>query len=153
MTSSHEQKRTLFFCPSASLVLGYYPFISLEDHGCKISGLLTPSTHFLIFFNLGLKRENLKKKWERGFLDEQKQANMAIFVSRPQVSRTISQGSMIFFHTADISVMCISLLTNSVGLKSLELQMFQHWWFYVHHSSKHKVVRPLLINYMPVSII
>ena len=60
-------------------------------------------------------------------MDRQKQANMAIFVSHPQVSLTISQGSIIFFHIEDMSVMCLSLLTNSVGLKGKELQMFQHW--------------------------
>ena len=52
---------------------------------------------------------------------------MAIFVARPQVSLTISQGSIIFFHTEDMSVVCLPLLTNSVGLKGKELQMFQHW--------------------------
>ena len=56
------------------------------------------------------------------FLDGQKQANMAIFVGRLQVSLTISQGSIIFFLLEDISVMCLSLLTNSVGLKVKELQ-------------------------------
>ena len=55
-------------------------------------------------------------------MDGQKQANMAIFVGRPQVSLTISQGSIIFFLLEDMSVMCLSLLTNSVGLKGKELQ-------------------------------
>ena len=53
-----------------------------------------------------------------------KQANMAIFVSLPQVSLTISQGSIIFSQIEDMSVMCLSLLTNSIGLKDKELQMF-----------------------------
>ena len=51
------------------------------------------------------------------FLDGQKQANMAIFVGDTQVSLTISQGSIIFFLLEDMSVMCLSLLTNSVGFK------------------------------------
>ena len=48
---------------------------------------------------------------------------MAIFVGDPQVSPTISQGSIIFFLLEDMSVMCLSLLTNSVGptVKELEL--------------------------------
>ena len=33
------------------------------------------------------------------------------------VSLTISQGSIIFFLLEDMSVMCLSLLTNTVGLK------------------------------------
>ena len=37
-------------------------------------------------------------------MDGQKQANMAIFVSRPQVSLAISQGSIIFFLLEDIPV-------------------------------------------------
>ena len=49
---------------------------------------------------------------------------MAIFGARPQVSLPISQGSIIFFLLEDISVMCLSLLTNFVGLKGEELQMF-----------------------------
>ena len=49
---------------------------------------------------------------------------MAIFVSRPQVSLTISHGTIIFFHTEDMSVMCLSSLTNSVGLRGGELEFF-----------------------------
>ena len=60
-------------------------------------------------------------------MDGQKQANMAIFVSRPQVSLTISQGSIIFFLLEDMSVMCLSLGTKCVRLKGKELQMFKHW--------------------------
>ena len=51
-----------------------------------------------------------------------KQANISIFVPRPQVSLTISQGSIIFFLLEDMSVKCLSLLTNTVGLKGEELQ-------------------------------
>ena len=54
-------------------------------------------------------------------MDGQKQENMAIFVSRLQVSLTTSQGSIIFFLLEDMSVMCLPLLTNSVGLKGKEL--------------------------------
>ena len=59
-------------------------------------------------------------------MDGQKQANMAIFVARPQVSQAISQGSIIFFLLEDMSVMCLFFfsLTNSVGLKGKELQFF-----------------------------
>ena len=60
-------------------------------------------------------------------MDGQKQANMATFVSRPQVSLTISQGSIIFFLLEDMSVMCLFSLTNSVGLKGKELQFFENW--------------------------
>ena len=122
MTSSHEQKTTLFFfCPSVTLVLGYSSFISLEDLGCKISGLLTPFKHFLIFWISAGNGRIWRKSEKRGFLDGQKQANMAIFVSRPQVSLMISQGSIIFSLIEDMSVMCLSLLTNCVGLKDKEL--------------------------------
>ena len=84
------------------------------------------------------------------FLDGQKQANMAIFVGGPQVSLPISQGSIIFFLLEDMSVMCLSLLTNSVGLKGKELQ---NVLALVIFCTKDKVIRTLLINYMPVSII
>ena len=57
-------------------------------------------------------------------MDGQKQANMAIFVTRPQVSLTISQGSIIFFLLEDMSVMCLSLLTNSVGFEGKKLEFF-----------------------------
>ena len=49
---------------------------------------------------------------------------MAIFVACPQFSLPISQGSIIFFLLEDMSVVCLSLLMNSVGLKGKELQMF-----------------------------
>ena len=48
---------------------------------------------------------------------------MAIFVGDPQVSPTISQGSIIFFLLEDMSLMCLSLLTNSVGLTVKELEL------------------------------
>ena len=51
---------------------------------------------------------------------------MALFVARPQVSLAISQSSFIFFLIEDMSVMCLSLLTNSVGLKGKELQFFEN---------------------------
>ena len=47
-----------------------------------------------------------RKSEKRGFLDGQKQANMAIFVGDPQVFLAICQGSIIFFpvtgHVSDV---------------------------------------------------
>ena len=48
---------------------------------------------------------------------------MAIFVGDPQVFLTICKGSIIFFLLQDMSVMCLSLLTNSVGLTVKELEL------------------------------
>ena len=79
---------------------------------------------FLFFWISAWNGKIWRKSEKRGILDGQKQANMAIFMSRPQVSLTISQGSIIFFLLEDMSVMCLSLLTNSVGLKGKELQFF-----------------------------
>ena len=76
---------------------------------------------WLFFGILAGNRRIWRKSEERGFLDGQKQANMAIFVARPQVSLAISQGSIIFFLFEDMSVMCLFLLTNSVGLEGEEL--------------------------------
>ena len=58
-------------------------------------------------------------------MDGQKQANMAIFVARPQVFLTISQGSIILFPLEDMSVMCLSL-TKCVRLKGKKLQFFEN---------------------------
>ena len=60
---------------------------------------------FEFWLETGEFEEKVKK---RGFLDGQKLANMAIFVGDPQVSLTISQGSIIFFLLEDMSVMCLS---------------------------------------------
>ena len=118
MTSSHEQKTTLFFYLSVRHArVRVFFFISLENLGCKISGLLTPFKHFFIFWISAGNGRIWRKSEKRGFLDGQKQTNMAIFVSRPQVSLTISQGSIIFSLIEDMSVMCLSLLINYVGLK------------------------------------
>ena len=67
-----------------------------------------------------------KKVKKTGFLDGQKNAKFLFFVQVHMVSLTISQGSIIFFLLEDISVMCFSLLTNTVGLKGKELQMISH---------------------------
>ena len=107
MTSSHEQKTTLFFfCPSVTLVLGYSSFISLEDLGCKISGLLTPFKHFFIFLNFGWKRENLKKKWKKRFFGWAKTGKHGYFWVTPTGLPDDFSGFYYFFpdrrHVSDV---------------------------------------------------
>ena len=69
------------------LVLGYSSFINLEDLGCKISGLLTLLGTRFYFFGFRLEMED------------------------------DFSGFYYFFLVEDMSVMCLSLLTNSVGLE------------------------------------
>ena len=52
---------------------------------------------------------------------------MGIFVPCPQVSLTISQGSIIFFLIEDMSVMCLSLVTKCIRFMGKELQYFENW--------------------------
>ena len=128
MTSSHEQKRTLFFYLSVRHALFRVLFLhQFGRHWAQNIGFVdTNRVDVVLFWILAGNGRIWRKSEKRGFLDGQKQANMAIFVARPQVSLTISQGSIIFFLLEDMSVMCLSLLTNSVGLKGKELQMFSH---------------------------
>ena len=154
MTSSHEQKKTLFFYLSVRQglfrVLLFHQF---GRHWAQNIGFVDHEWIIWLFFRILAGNGRIWRKSEKiGFLVGQKQANMAIFVARPQVSLTISQSSIIFFLLEDMSVICLSLLTNSVGLKDKELQMVSHRWFSVRHSSNQKVIRTLSINYMPVSI-
>ena len=72
---------------------------------------------------MGEFEEKVKKEV---FWMGKKKANMAIFVQVHMVSLTIFQGSIIFFLLEDMSVMCPSLLTITVGLKGKELQMVSH---------------------------
>ena len=51
---------------------------------------------------------------------------MAVLLS-PTGLRGNFSGFDYFFLIGDMSVMCLSLLTNYVGLKDKELQMFHHW--------------------------
>ena len=88
MTSSHEQKRRCYFCPSCK---GYFSFIDLRDLGCKISGLLTPFGHFFSFFEFRLETGEFEENWKKRFRGWAKQANMAIFVARPQIF-SLSEG-------------------------------------------------------------
>ena len=78
-----KKRRCFFICPSVTLVLGYSSFISLEDLGCKISGLLTPFWHFFIFLNFGWKRKNLKKKWKKRFFGWAKTGKHGYFCITP----------------------------------------------------------------------
>ena len=155
MTSSHEQKRTLFFYLSVRHALFRVLFLhQFGRHWAQNIGFVdTNQMYVFLFWILAGNGRIWRKSEKTGFLDGQKTANIAIFVGGPQISLTISQGSIIFFLLEDMSVMCLSLLTNSVGLKGKELQMVFHWWFSVRHSSNEKVIRTLSINYMPVSII
>ena len=83
-------------------------------------------------------------------MSKNRQTWVFFLVACPQVSLPISQGSIIFFLLEDMSVMCFSLLTNSVGLKGKELKNVSAL---VIFCSKDKAILTLLINYMPVSII
>ena len=71
---------------------------------------------------------------------------MAIFVGDPQVSLTISQGSIIFSLSEDMSVMCPSLLTNSVGLTVKELELIPNRSFSLkqakNRQAKNKILFP-----------
>ena len=125
MTSSHEQKRTLFFYLSVRHALFRVLFLhQFGRHWAQNIGFVdTNRMNVFLFWILAGNGRIWRKSEKRGFLDGQKQANMAIFVARPQVSLTISQGSIIFFLLEDMSVMCLSLLTNSVGLTVKELEL------------------------------
>ena len=124
MTSSHEQKRTLFFYLSVRHALFRVLFLhQFGRHWAQNIGFVDPNRmDVFLFWILAGNGRIWRKSEKRGFLDGQKQANMAIFVGDPQVSPTISQGSIIFFLLEDMSVMCLSLLTNTVGLKGKELK-------------------------------
>ena len=87
--------------------------------------MLTPKQAFCYFLNFRWKRENLKRKWKkRFFLDEQKQANMAIFVAHPQVSLAISQASIIFFRLE-------CLISNVSSLKQRTVNCMYSTYRYV----------------------
>ena len=104
----------LFSTPSSLL----RPCASSRPHHAWEAYVSLNYYYYFLFFWISAGNGRIWRKSEkRGFLDGQKQANMAIFVARPQVSLAISQGSIIFFLLEDMSVMCLFLLTNYVGLK------------------------------------
>ena len=100
-------------------------------HWAQNIGLVDPNRmNVFLFWILAGNGRIWRKSEKRGFLDGQKQANMAIFVGDPQVSLTISRGFIIFFPVRrHMSVMCLSLLTNSVGLTVKELELIPNWSF------------------------
>ena len=123
MTSSHEQNRTLFFLSVRHALFRVLFLYQFGKHWAQNIGFVdTNRIDFLWFWILAGNGRIWRKSEKKGFLDGQKQANISIFVPRPQISLTISQGSIIFFVLKDMSVMCLSLLTNTVGLKGKELQ-------------------------------
>ena len=128
MTSSHLQKTTLFLFLSVRRgQLRVLPVNQLAQSGVQNIGFVHTSRRFFYFFKFRLETGEFKEKVKkRHFLEGQKQANMAIFVARPQVSLAISQGSFIFFLIEDMSVMCLSLVTKCVRLKGNELQFLEN---------------------------
>ena len=133
MTSSHEQKRTLFFFWSVRHALFRVLFLhQFGRHWAQNIGFVDTNRVDVFLFRILAGNGRIWRKSEkRGFWDGQKQANISIFVPRPQVFLTISQGSIIFFLLEDMSVMCLSLLTNTVGLKGKELQFMGKWSFFL----------------------
>ena len=125
MTSSHERKRTLFFLSVRhSLFRVLFPSSVWKTLGAKYRVLLTliewTSFCFEFWLETGEFEEKVKK--EVFWMGKNRQTWL-IFVGDPQVSPTISQGSIIFFLLEDMSMMCLSLLTNSVGLTVKELEL------------------------------
>ena len=57
-----KKGRCFFICPSVTLFLGYSSFISLEDIGRKISGLLTKNGLFGYFLEFWLEMGEFEKK-------------------------------------------------------------------------------------------
>ena len=72
----------------------FYLFVrhAREDLGCKISGLLT----FFYFCKFRLETGEFEEKMEKEVFGWAKTAKHGYFVSRPQASLTISQGSIFF---------------------------------------------------------
>ena len=128
MTSSHEQKRTLFFY--LSVRHAHFKVLFFHQFGrpwAQNIGLLTPTIYFLIFLNFGWKRENLKKKWKKRFFGWAKTGKHGYFCTTPTGLPDDFSWFYYFFLLEDMSVMCLSLLTNSVGLKGKELEFFPNW--------------------------
>ena len=122
----HTNKKRLcfFICPSEGANLGYFPTISWHNLGCKILGLFTFLDVFFIFWNFDSKRENLKKKWKKTCFGSAKKGKHGYFCRSPTGFPGDFSGFYYFFLIGDMSVMCLFLLTNYVGLKDKELQMF-----------------------------
>ena len=82
----------------------------------------------LLFFWIAAGNGRIWRKSKKEvFLDEQKQANMAIFVARQQLFVARPSDDFLglnFFLIIDMSVTCLSLVTKCVRLKGKELQFF-----------------------------
>ena len=111
-------------------MLGYYSFLSLEDDGCKISGLLTPSKDIYIFFcRSRLETGEFEGKVKKEVSGWAKTGKHGYFCVTPTGLHGDLLRVLLFFSTyrRHVSDVIPSLLTNSAGLKGKELQMFQHW--------------------------
>ena len=111
-------------------MLGYFSFINFGRPWCKIckiSILLTALGSILLYFWISAGNGRIWRKSEkRGFLDGQKQANMAIFRSRgTPTGLPISQDVIFDFLKEEISLMCLSLVMKCVRLKGEELHFFK----------------------------
>ena len=124
MTSSHEQKRMLFFCPSVILFKGTLPSSVGKALGAKYRVCWPQSCGRLLVLNFGWKREILKKKWKKRFFGWAKTGKHGYFCWWPTgLPDDFSGFYYFFFLLEDMSVMCLSLLTNSVGLTVKELEL------------------------------
>ena len=85
MTSSHQQKTTLFFY--LSVRRGRFrvlPVCQMAKSGVQNIGFAHTSRRFyFIFLNFDLKRENLKKKWKKTFFGRAKTRKRGYFCCTP----------------------------------------------------------------------
>ena len=109
VTSSHQHKTTLFFY--LSVQRGQFkvlPVDQLAQSGVQNIGFVHTSRRFFLFFEFQLETGEFKEREKRCFLEGQKQANMAIFVARPQVSLAVSQGFYKrIFDTGHVAPRCV----------------------------------------------
>ena len=106
----------LFVRPSRSFQ-GTLPWSVWETLGAKYQVCWHQSNERLFVLNFGWKRENLKKKWKKRFFELAKNGKHGYFCWWPTGLPDNFSGFYYFFLLEDMSVMCLSLLTNSVGLK------------------------------------
>ena len=85
MTSSHEQKRTMFFYLSVRHALFRVLFLhQFGRHWAQNIGFVDTNRMNVIFvLNFGWKRENLKKKWKKRFFGWAKTGKYFYFCTTP----------------------------------------------------------------------
>ena len=128
MTSSHQQKKTLFFLSVRRGEFRILPVDQLAQTGVQNIGFVHTSRRFFYYFEFRLETGEFKEKVKKDVFWKGKNRQTWLFLLHAHRSPWRFLRVLLFFSLQKTCqcMMCLSLVTKCVRLKGNELQFFEN---------------------------